>query len=139
MSETPPPLPLPTDADIDARLQACRAYCARFEAPETVGLWEILVPTVRNSGRPFRTKHHKEWDKRVRRITGGLTILTPAKGQWIGPGGELYSERMIPVRIVATKAQIDQVIQITFQHYDQLAVLAYRLSSEVLLVQRGEK
>ena len=105
---------------------------------ETPALWEILVPTVRNSGKPFRTRHHKVWDCRVRRVTGGLTVLSPAKGQWVAPTGELFLERMIPVRIVATRKQIEQVIQITLQHYDQIAVLCYRISEEVILTYRKE-
>ena len=100
-------------------------------------MWEILVPTVRNNGRPFRTRHHREWDGRVRRISGGLTILTPAKGQWVSPDGILYAERMIPVRIVATREQISKIIKITIQHYDQHAVLAYKVSDEVILQYRG--
>ena len=104
-------------------------------------VWEIYVPTVRNNGKPYRTRHHKEWDARVRRITHGLTIMPPSKGQWVAPGtNELYSERMIPVRIVATRDEIKKIINITFTHYDdQLAILAYKVSSEVLLVNKGEK
>ena len=97
-------------------------------------LWEILVPTARNSGKPFRTRHHREWDKRVRRISGGLTIMQPAKGQWISPTGALFAERVIPVRIICTREQIDKIIEITIKHYDQLAVLAYKISDEVVLV-----
>lgn len=99
-------------------------------------LWEILVPTVSNAGKPFRTRHHQEWDKRVRKITGGLTVLTPVKGQWVAPCGTLFAERMIPVRIVCTRSQIEKIIELVFKHYDQLAVLAYRLSDEVILEQR---
>ena len=44
-------------------------------------LYEILVPTkYGDNEKPIRTKHHKEWDKYVRKISGGLTILTPGKG-----------------------------------------------------------
>lgn len=101
-------------------------------------MWEILVPTVRNNGKPYRTKHHRAWDEQVRRITGGLTILTPAKGQWVNPqDGQLFHDRMIPVRIVADDVQIREIIRRTFIHYsDQLAVLCYKISDEVLLVER---
>jgi len=45
-------------------------------------LWEVLVPTVRRvGGRPYRTRFHRVWDAKVRALTGGLTILTPVKGQ----------------------------------------------------------
>jgi hypothetical protein len=96
-------------------------------------LWEILVPTVRNNGRPIRLRFHRLWDAKVRAISGGLTIYPPAKGQWVAPCGKLYSERMIPVRIVCTRPQIEQIIDITAKHYEQLAVLCYVVSTEVLM------
>lgn len=45
-----------------------------------MNLYEILVPCQTNQGKPIRTRQHREWDRRVRLITGGLTILPPAKG-----------------------------------------------------------
>jgi hypothetical protein len=99
----------------------------------TEEVWEIFVPTQLNCGKPIRTRQHREWDNRVRRITGGLTILSPAKGQWVAPDGTLFKERMIPVRIVCTRAEIEKIIDITMDFYDQLAMLAYKVSSEVIL------
>ena len=97
-------------------------------------LWEILVPTVRRSdGKPYRTRYHRVWDAKVREISGGLTVLAPAKGQWHAPDGELFVERMIPVRIIATREQMDQIVDMTLKYYDQLAVLAYKVSDEVIL------
>lgn len=95
-------------------------------------LWEILVPTVRNNGRPFRTRFHRVWDAKVRGISGGLTIMPVAKGQWVF-NNQLFSERMIPVRIIATQEEIEEIIQMTMVYYDQIAVLAYRVSEVVLL------
>lgn len=105
-----------------------------------VQVWEILVPTVRRlePEKYYRTRYHRVWDQKVRAITGGLTIMTPAKGQWINPEtGELFSERMIPVRIVATRAEIERVIDLTMDYYDQLAVLCYKISDEVILKTRA--
>jgi hypothetical protein len=100
-------------------------------------LWEILVPTVRRvGGKPYTTRFHRVWDAKIRVISGGLTVLTPAKGQWVAPTGELHSERMIPVRIVASREQIDLIIDLTIEYYDQLAVLCYKLSDEVILKHR---
>ena len=65
----------------------------------TSELWEILVPTQYPSGKPIRTRFHRVWDEKVRAITGGLTILAVAKGTWTSPDGEVFRERMIPVRI----------------------------------------
>lgn len=95
-------------------------------------LYEILVPTMMD-GKPIRTRHHKEWDKFVRRLSGGLTVLHPAKGQWITPEGSLCEERVIPVKIVCTSDDIEKIIEHTLRHYRQHTVLAYELSSNVIL------
>lgn len=102
-------------------------------------LWEILVPTVSNEGKPYRTRYHRVWDAKVRDITGGLTIMAPAKGQWKSPDGELFIERMIPVRIACSREQIDVIIDLTMKYYDQLAVMAYRISEECLIKHRINK
>ncbi len=94
-----------------------------------VALWEILVPTLRN-GKPVRTKSHKVWDARIREISGGLTVLRPAKGEWVAPDGTLFSERMIPVRIMCTSDQIEEIAKITASFYDQLAVMFYKISDD---------
>ena len=102
-------------------------------------LWEILVPTTYNDGKPVRVRHHRVWDANVRAITGGLTIMKPAKGQWICPEGQLYSERMIPVRFaVASQEQVRKIMQLTCFHYDQLAVMATRVSDCCLILDRQE-
>jgi hypothetical protein len=96
-------------------------------------LWEILVPCQTNQGKPIRTRQHKEWDRRVRRITGGLTVLSPAKGQWVSPSGKLFCERMIQVRIAATYTQMEQVSDLTAAFYEQEAVMFYKLSNSVTI------
>ena len=96
-------------------------------------LWEILVPTVRNDGRPIRTRFHRVWDDKVRAISKGLTILPPAIGQWVNDDEKLYKERMIPVRIMCTREQIDEIVDMTLKYYEQEAVLAYRISTECIL------
>lgn len=99
-------------------------------------LWEILVPTVRNDGRPISVRFHRVWDAKVYAITGGLTILQPAKGRWIAPDGTLFAERMIPVRIACTREQIEKIAKMTMDYYEQLAIMAYKISSEVLLLEK---
>lgn len=99
-------------------------------------MWEILVPTVRpnTSGKKFfTTRFHRTWDARVRAITGGLTIMAPSKGQWVSPEGTLFKERMIPVRIVCTEAEIGTIMRMTCDQYEQEAVLAYKVSDSVLM------
>jgi len=101
-------------------------------------LWEILVPTVRNCGTPFRLRYHRVWDEKVRAISGGLTIVSPIKGQWQGPDGVLYNERMIPVRIIATREQIKHIVAMTITYYDQLTVLAYKVADDYILMTKEE-
>lgn len=103
---------------------------------ENKALWEILVPTVKpnTDGKKFFTlKYHKVWDEKVREISHGLTIMTPAKGQWLSPHGTVFVERMIPVRILATRNEIEKIIDLTLDYYSQEAVLCYKVSDEVLL------
>lgn len=101
-------------------------------------LWEVLVPCMMR-GKPVRTRHHKEWDKVVRSLAGGLTILSPAKGQWVEPvTNTLYEERVIPVRIACTRKQVHRIIDFTIKHYDQKAVMAYLVSTEVIIKFRDE-
>lgn len=120
--------PEPVDADDQIKLDHPRA------------MWEILVPTEKRQqpGAFYRTRYHRVWDAKVREITGGLTILTPAKGQWVSPKGETFTERMIPVRIVATEPQISEIIDHTLEYYDQLAVLCYKVSDHVIIRHKSE-
>ena len=98
-------------------------------------LYEVLVPTMFGfpKVKPISTKHHKNWDKEVQKITGGLTIFKPAEGRWINEGTE-YPERVIPVRImvdeitrnymgtetygdgIIDKTQINKIIELTLRH-----------------------
>lgn len=100
---------------------------------KNIELWEILVPTIRASGKPIKTRFHKVFDAKVYEITGGLTVMTPTKGKWVSDTGTLFSERMIPVRIACTREQIDKIIDMTMEYYEQLAVMAYRISDEVII------
>lgn len=96
-------------------------------------LWEILVPTVRNDGRPYRLKYHRVWDEKVRAISGGMSICTPIHGRWVSETGQIFSERMIPVRVAATVDQINEIIDFTLVYYDQMAIMAYRITDYVII------
>ena len=100
---------------------------------DKIGLWEIFVPTQSNEGKPFRTRYHRVWDAKVREIANGLTIFKPAKGQWVSPVGDLYIERMIPVRILCKRSDMDKIVDMTMTYYDQLAVFAYEISNNYIL------
>jgi hypothetical protein len=101
-------------------------------------LWEILVPTVhRHNGKPITMRFHRVWDEKVRQISKGLTILSPAKGQWLSPEGELFTERMIPVRIACSRSEIEEIANMTAVYYNQLAVMYYCVSNEVYIKHYG--
>jgi len=102
-------------------------------------LWEILVPTVTNTGKPIRTRYHKVWDEKVRKISGGLTIMQPAKGNWINKENHLFIERMIPVRISCTRGDVDKIIDMTMEYYSQEAIMAYKISNEVIIKHKDDK
>lgn len=94
-------------------------------------VWQILVPCNYNDGKPVRTRHHKEWDRRVRKITFGMTILKPAKGQWVDKrDGVFYQDRVIPVMLIATLEEMKIIARITAKHYKQIAVMYFMMSSE---------
>jgi hypothetical protein len=99
-------------------------------------LYEILVPTNRNDGRPISARFHRIWDAKVMEISGGITILSPAKGKWSSTDNELFDERMIPVRIACNEIDIDKIIDFTMDYYEQLAVMAYVVSDEVIIKER---
>ena len=89
-----------------------------------------------NEGKPYRTRYHRVWDSKVHEISGGLTICPPVKGEWVN-GDNLFRERMIPVKIIATESEIEKIIDMTMEYYDQLAILAYKVSDVVKLKVKG--
>jgi len=102
-------------------------------------LWVILVPTVHaESGNPIKVKHHRRWDAKVREIAGGLTILHPAKGEWLSPTGELFAERMIPVQIMCTHDEMEKISDMTADFYRQEAVMFYVVSTYVIVKHYGK-
>lgn len=104
-------------------------------------LWEILVPAKKNDGSEYNLSYHQLWDQQVRDITGGLTIMKPAKGQWVNPEDkEVFIEAMIPVRIaIENNDQLEKIINLTMQHYqDQIAVMVYRISDNTIIRYREE-
>lgn len=93
------------------------------------------MPCQWNTGKPVRTRHHKEWDKVVRKVAGGLTIFKPSKGQWVQPDtNQLFEERMIPVRVACNEKQLDAILKHTLRHYKQHAVMAYEVSQRVKIL-----
>lgn len=101
-------------------------------------LYEILVPTIYgDTMKPIRTRHHKNWDIRIKNLSGGLTILSPGKGIWVHEGND-YIERVIPVRIMTTEPIMKKIVDITLQHYRQKAVMYYVISTECYIVSAND-
>ena len=61
--------------------------------------------------------------------------MSPAKGHWVSPSGEVFSERMIPVRIAADVSKINEIADMTAKFYEQEAVMFYKVSDEVTIKQ----
>lgn len=101
-------------------------------------LWEILVPVNSNDGVRFADEYHHKWDDQVRALAGGLTVLETVKGQWVDNTSKLFKEPMIPVRVLADKPTIKTIVSLALEHYDQKAVMAYRISNEVMLVEKED-
>jgi hypothetical protein len=96
-------------------------------------LWEILVPTqFEDNKKPVRLAHHRRWDLYASKFSNGLTIIRPAKGYWTHEG-KLYSDRVIPVRLTCSRQELEKILKFTKSHYRQIAVMAYKLSSEVII------
>jgi len=99
-------------------------------------LWEILVPAESN-GKEIPVEFHWEWDKKIRELTGGLTILKPVKGHWVSDSNDIFVEKMIPVRIACTHGQIYDIAELTRDHYNQEVIMVYKISDMVLYIKKG--
>jgi hypothetical protein len=96
-------------------------------------LWEILVPCTELNGVRIRAGFHREWDTKVQAISGGMTVLPPARGTWRNVG-VVYRDRMIPVRFMATRKEMKRIVQMTLDHYKgEKAVMAYKISEDIIL------
>jgi hypothetical protein len=102
---------------------------------EKVYLWEILVPASSDEDR-FSYDHHKIWDDFVKELSGGLTILKSGKGEWLDRDNKLYKDRVIPVRIACTRQKINRIVKFTIDHYSQEAVMFYKISEEVYIIDK---
>lgn len=79
------------------------------------------------------------------KVTGGMTILSSARGKWTHEGVE-YPEKVIPVRVMVEETpcegtkdgrehgQINEIIFFTIHHYRQKAVMFYEVSNKVHIV-----
>jgi len=102
-------------------------------------LWEILVPKFSNNRKRFRISFHKNWDREVEKVSGGLTILRTAKGRWINPDKRLFVDEMIPVRISCSEKDIEKIMNFTLKYYNQESVFCYLVSDKVKILKRKKK
>lgn len=96
-------------------------------------LWEILVPTSTPLKSILRKSFHQAWDRKVSKISKGLTLLPKVYGKWIDS-----KEQSIPVRIACTKDQIREIAKITIDHYNQEAVLYWKISDCAIIYTRDD-
>lgn len=81
--------------------------------------------------KPVRIKHHREFDRQVLKIAGGMTIFVPTiKGLWTDKD-KIYTDRTVPVDIYCTKKQIDKIAQFAKRHYRQLTVMYFEITDKV--------
>lgn len=71
------------------------------------------------------------------KMAGGLTALKPGKGQWVSSNKTLSCERMIPVRIMATADEMLAIAKFTINHYNQEAVMFYKIAEECHIIGRS--
>jgi hypothetical protein len=95
-------------------------------------LWEILVPVEDNYGNEFSLSYHREWDSKVRELTGGLTIMKTAKGQWCSTSGQIFVDETIPVRVACDREILNKILAMTKVYYNQEVIFAFKVSEEVI-------
>lgn len=101
-------------------------------------VYDILIPKTDRNGSVIDQAYHQQWDRAVRDVTGGATILDGAKGYWEDPEGNVHEEGVIPVRIACTPEQFDAILDLTIEHYDQDVIMAYRVSEHVIMKRKDE-
>jgi len=91
-------------------------------------LWAILVPRYSSDGEEWDASYHREWDRRVSEITGGLTILPSVDGRW----GDM-KERNIVVQVACGTMVMAEIALLTAEYYHQEAVLYWLVSEEAMI------
>lgn len=100
-------------------------------------MYMILVPASRGKKRFSYEGHHKAFDSKVKEICGGITIHRPVKGEWISPDGIIFTDRMIPVMIaVKEERDIEVIANFALNHYDEEAIMYYKVSDDVRILHR---
>ena len=97
------------------------------------------TPERPNDGKEYDISHHRMWDAKVQVVAGGLTINKKTRGIWQSPvTGKIFEEAMIPVTIYCDRNNIILIAKMTLQHYNQESVMCYKISDEVILINKDE-
>jgi len=103
-------------------------------------LWEIMIPKNIDKHTIFHVSSHRQWNKYVEELTGGMVFFSNLDRRWISSTKTSpYFDNKIPVRIFCSKEQMDKIIDFTMQHYDQKHVIAYELSNNIILKHNGNE
>lgn len=90
-----------------------------------------------NDNVKIHVDHHRAWDEKVKALTGGLTIFRAGRGKWVDPEtGITYEEQMIPVRIFCGDDVMEKIVELTLEHYDQIAVAVTKISEDAFIYTR---
>lgn len=98
-------------------------------------LYQLLIPTTLDKKEILEDYHQAFYDT-IRAISGGLTVLHDAKGQWTSPNGDAIYEAMIPVLIHCTQPQFEHILDYALEYYQQQSVFAFVMSTEVIIKKR---
>lgn len=86
-------------------------------------LWKIFVP------RGFSMSHHYAWDDFVIKTAGGLTLRETGQGKWRSQ----EKEGFIEVDVACDRMQLLTILEFTAKHYQQEAIMCYKISDEVVI------
>ena len=71
-------------------------------------------------------------------LVGGMTIFASGRGRWKDSSGKECTEKIIPVRIMCSKKQMEKIVKFTMLHYRQQAVMFYEVTEKVKIVSRKD-
>lgn len=94
-------------------------------------LWEMLIPE-----NYLKTKQFTLWQELVHDISGGITILSTAKGTWISPKGDLLKDAMVPIRFIATEVEAQTIAELSLVYFEQQAIMYYKISDQPVIIFR---
>ena len=95
-------------------------------------LYEILIPVADNDGHTFSNSYRKIFVDILIKETGGLSVLPTVKGFWIDKG-ITYADENTPLRVICTGEDIERFAYIAKEHFNQLAILYYKISDDVVI------